>query len=108
MDNKNNKFDEVRCINKAGKVKSFRRYFAMNKNWQRATGFTPQELPPVMSLKKVEPIQEEKPDDLVPEFSIEFRPVEEEEAGTPEPKSPKQKTQTTAKANSQAAKQKEK
>lgn len=108
MENKKSQLDEVRCINKSGKVRFFRRYFAMDKNWQRATGFTPQELPPVMSLKKVEPEKEEKTDDLVPEFSIEFRPVEEEEAGTPEPKSPKQKTQTTAKANSQAAKQKEK
>lgn len=108
MENKNNKPDEVRCINKAGKVKSFRRSFAMNKNWQRATGFTPQELPPVMSLKKVEPEKEEKTDDLVPEFSIEFRPIEEGQESTPEVKSPKPQPQTTAKATSQAAKPKQK
>lgn len=108
MENKKSQLDEVRCINKSGKVRFFRRYFAMDKNWQRATGFTPEELPSVMSLNKSEPIEAEKTPDSVPEFSIDFTIGEEDDTDLSESQAPKPQPQTTAKATSQAAKPKQK
>ena len=52
MKNQNTQQEEVRCINKkTGKVKFFRRWFAFDKNWQRNTGFSPEELPKVASIE---------------------------------------------------------
>lgn len=43
--------EDVRCINKAtGKVKFFRKWFAHDKNWQKSTGFVPEELPKMNAI----------------------------------------------------------
>lgn len=43
--------EDVRCINKAtGKVKNFRKWFAHDKNWQKSTGFVPEELPKMNAI----------------------------------------------------------
>lgn len=49
--------EEVRCINKNGKIIYRRKWFAYDKNWQKSTGFVPQELP-VMNgtVEKPKPI----------------------------------------------------
>lgn len=51
MKNKGTQNEEIRCINKkTGKVKYFRRWFAHDKNWQKSTGFVPEELPKVNAI----------------------------------------------------------
>lgn len=48
MKNKGTQNEEIRCINKkTGKVKYFRRWYAESKNWQKNTGFMPEELPKI-------------------------------------------------------------
>jgi len=92
--------EEVRCINKAtGKVKYFRRWFANDKNWQKSTGFVPQELP-VMNgtLEKPKPINP-PPDEPEPEFSIDFITTESEDVSD----SAKEQTKPTAKPTGKKA-----
>lgn len=63
MKNKGTQNEEIRCINKkTGKVKYFRRWFAHDKNWQKSTGFVPEELPKVsvtLNQKVVNPLEGE-------------------------------------------------